>query len=188
VRALAEAAAMTPPEVARLLELRDGTIGRTDRAPPAPQRGAPVRSPEVYLLRGLLAAPELASELAVQSLDDTAPEAKVLRAVLELLSGGGAVPKPLSTAFEGTPFLGYLQELEADLMRLGFDTVEQVKPEFEGAIRSLQVRQKDQEIKEMLARKEKVGLAERLREGAALRQREPLAPLPVNADTPSKGL
>ncbi len=186
VRALAEASAMTPQEVARLLELRDGTIGRADRVPP-PRSGAPVPGPEVYLLRGLLVAPELASEVTVQLLNDAVPEAQVVRAVLEALTGGRAIPKPLSTAFEGTPFLEYLQALEADLMRLGFDSLDQVKPEFEGAVRNLRSRQKDQEIKDMLARKDKAGLAERLREGAALRQPGG-APLPPGAETPSNGL
>jgi hypothetical protein len=93
----------------------------------------------------------------------------------------------VSTAFEGPPFLGYLQGLEADLLRLGFDTVEHVKPEFDGAVRGLRERKKDKEIKEMISRNERVGLADRLQERAALRQRGE-APLSAGADTPSKGL
>jgi len=172
VRALAEAAAMTPPEVARLLELRDGTIGRTDRAATPRADRAPVRGSEVYLLRGLLVAPELASELTVGQLNDDTPEAKVLRAVHERLSGGQALPKPLSTAFEGTPFLGYLQELEAELMRLGFD-IEQVRPEFDGAVRKLRELEKQKEINEMISKNQRTGLVDRLKEREALRQPAP---------------
>ncbi len=172
VRALAEAAAMTPPEVGRLMELRDGTIGRTERSPaPSPAR-APVRAAEVYLLRGLLVAPELVADLAVETLSDDTPEAKVLRAVHERLSSGQPLPKPLSTAFEGTPFLGYLQALEAELLRLGFD-IEQVKPEFDGAVRRLRERAKQKEINDMIAKNERVGLADRLQEREALRHSVP---------------
>jgi len=188
VRALAEAAAMTPHEVARLLELRDGTIGRTDRAATPRHDRAPVRTSEVYLLRGLLVAPELASELAVEQLNDDTPEAKILRAVHERLAAGEALPKPLSTAFEGTPFLEYLQALEAELMRLGFDTIEQVKPEFDGAIQHLREREKDKEISGMIARNERTGLADRFKEREALRQRGEPIPLPAGAETPSNDL
>jgi DNA primase len=188
VRALAEAAAMTPHEVARLLELRDGTIGRTDRAATPRHDRAPVRTSEVYLLRGLLVAPELASELAVEQLNDDTPEAKVLRAVHERLAAGEALPKPLSTAFEGTPFLEYLQALEAELMRLGFDTIEQVKPEFDGAIQHLREREKDKEISGMIARNERTGLVDRFKEREALRQRGEPIPLPAGAETPSNDL
>jgi len=188
VRALAEAAAMTPHEVARLLELRDGTIGRTDRAATPRHDRAPVRTSEVYLLRGLLVAPELASELAVEQLNDDTPEAKVLRAVHERLAAGEALPRPLSTAFEGTPFLEYLQALEAELMRLGFDTIEQVKPEFDGAIQHLREREKDKEISGMIARNERTGLVDRFKEREALRQRGEPIPLPAGAETPSNDL
>jgi hypothetical protein len=107
--------------------------------------------------------------------------------VLELLAGGGAPPKPLSTAFEGTPFLGYLQELEADLMRLGFDTLEHIRPEFDGAVRKLRELEKDREINQMISKNERAGLSDRFREREALRQ-QGAEPLSVGADTPSKGL
>jgi DNA primase len=172
VRALAEAAAMTPAEVARLMEFRDGAFGRTGREAAPSQPRAPVRSSEVYLLRGLLVAPELAAELTVENLSDDTPEARILRAVHERLSGGEPPPKPLSTAFEGTPYLAYLQDLEAELMRLGFD-IDQVKPEFDGAVRRLREIKKQKEINEMIANNQRAGLVERLREREALRRSVP---------------
>jgi DNA primase len=187
VRALAEAAAMSATEVARLLELRDGTLDRESRHAAPPQKGVPVSPPEAYLLKGVLVAPELASELHIEQIASGTEAAKVLRAVLELLAGGGAPPKPLSTAFEGTPFLGYLQELEADLMRLGFDTLEHIRPEFDGAVRKLRELEKDREINQMISKNERAGLSDRFREREALRQ-QGAEPLSVGADTPSKGL
>jgi DNA primase len=186
VRALAEAAAMTPAEVARLMELRDGTIGRTGREATPSHARAPVRSAEVYLLRGLLVAPELAAELTVEMLSDDTPEARILRAVQERLSGGEPPPKPLSSAFDGTPHLGYLQQLEAELMRLGFD-IDQVKPEFDGAVRRLRERAKQSEINEMIARNQRAGLVDRLKEREALRHSEP-STLSAAAETPLKRL
>jgi hypothetical protein len=178
---------MSGAEVARLLELRDVSSGRPEGAPPPRGAGARVPSLEHHLLRGLLAAPELAAALRVEQLDENTHEAQVLREVLEVLAAGRVPPKPLSTAFEGTPLLPELQALEAELLRLGFDTVEQVRPEFDGALRKLEARQKDKEIKAMIGRRETEGLAEQLRESAALRQ-PGAAPLSAGTDTPSKGL
>jgi DNA primase len=172
VRALAEAAAMTPGEVARLMELRDGMIDRTDRAPPArDERAAAVRSNEAKLLRALLALPELAATVPVEWLPGTSAEATALRSVIERLvsAAGHPLPRPVSSAFEGDPLYALLARLEADLLEFKLEA-EDLQAEFDGAVRNLEREAKSREIKEMLARKEKTGLAERLREGAALRQ------------------
>jgi hypothetical protein len=73
-------------------------------------------------------------------------------------------------------------------MRLGFDTIEQVKPEFDGAIQHLREREKDKEISGMIARNERTGLADRFKEREALRQRGEPIPLPAGAETPSNDL
>jgi DNA primase len=190
VRALAESAAMTPAEVARLLELRDGTIGRADRTPPArDDRGAAVRSNEAKLLRALLALPELAAAVPVELLPPSSAEATALRAVIERLVSAEArpFPRPVSSGFEGAPFYGLLTRLEADLLEFKLEP-EDLQAEFGGAVRNWEREAKSREIKEMLARKEKVGLAERLREGAALRQPGASPSLLANGETPSNGL
>ena len=190
VRALAEAAAMTPQEVARLLELRDGTIGRTDRAPPArEERAAAVGSNEAKLLRALLGLPELAGAVPVEWLPAKSAESAAIRSVIERLvsSTGHPAPRPVSSAFEGAPFYGLLTRLEADLLEFKLE-IDDLRAEFDGAIRNLERERKVLEINGMLAREEKAGLPERLREGAALRQRGEPAPLPAGTETPSKGL
>jgi DNA primase len=191
VRALAESAAMTPQEVARLLELRDGTVGGAERPPPArDERAAAVRSNETKLLRAVLALPELAAAVPVEWLPAASAESGALRAVIERLVSipGQSVPRPVSSAFEGAPFYGLLTRLEADLLEFRLEA-EDLRAEFDGAVRNLERVRNAMEIKEMLARKEKVGLAERLREGAQLRQPTGAAtPLPTGAETPSKGL
>jgi DNA primase len=190
VRALAEAAAMTPPEVARLLELRDGTVGRTDRAPPArEERAAAVGSNETKLLRALLGLPELAAAVPVEWLPAKGAESAAIQSVIERLvsAAGQPAPRPVSSAFEGTPFYGLLTRLEADLLEFKLEP-DDLRAEFDGALRNLEGERKSLEIKGMLAREEKTGLPERLREGAALRQRGDPAPLPAGAETPSKGL
>ncbi len=188
VRALAEAAAMTPHEVARLLELRDGSIGRTDRAPPArAERAAAVGSNEAKLLRALLGLPELAAAVPVEWLPAKSAESAAIRSVIERLVSSAGHPRPVSSAFEGAPFYGLLTRLEADLLEFKLE-VDDLRAEFDGAIRNLERERKSLEIKGMLAREETAGLPERLREGAALRQRGEPAPLPAGTETPSKSL
>ena len=188
LNAIAGAAAMTAGEVARLMELRDGTIRTTDRPAPAREdRGAAVRSTEAKLLRALLAAPELAATVPVELLPSAGLEASALRALVEQVGTtiGGSVLRPVSTAFEGAPFYGLMTRLEADLLEFQLEP-EDLRAELEGAIRNLEHQAKSREIKDMLARKEKAGLPERLREGAALRQ--PAPALQADGGTPSKAL
>jgi DNA primase len=175
VRALAEAAAMPAAEVARLMELRDGAIGRTDRPPPAQaDRAAAVRSNEAKLLRALLGLPELAGAVPVEWLPAASVESAALQSVIErLVSGTGQpLPRPVSSGFEDAPFYGLLTRLEADLLEFRLEP-EDLRAEFDGAVRILEREMKSKEIKGMLARKEKTGLAERLQEGAALRHSTP---------------
>ncbi|HKC42698.1 MAG TPA: DNA primase [Burkholderiales bacterium] len=188
LNAIADAAAMTAGEVARLMELRDGTIRTTDRPVPVREdRAAAVRSSEAKLLRALLAAPELAATVPVELLPPAGLEASALRALVERLgtSAGGVVPRPVSTAFEGAPFYGLMTRLEADLLEFRLEA-EDLRAELEGAVRNLEHQAKAREIKDMLARKEKAGLPERLREGAALRQ--PAPALQTGGVTPTKAL
>ena len=177
VRALADAAAMSPAELARLMELRDAVLAAPNRAPPVPdERAAAVRSNEAKLLRALLAIPELAGSVPVELLPAGA-DAAALRAVVEALGAsgaGGGAPRPVSSAFEGAAFYGMLTRLEADLIEFKLEP-EDLRAEFEGAVRNLRGKANTKEINEMLARKQKEGLPERLLEGAALRQ-APAAP------------
>ena len=184
VKALAEAASMAPVEAARLLEVRDGAIVRADRAPYVRVDRAPVRSNETFLLRGLLAAPELARELPVELLSGTASDAEALRAVRARLVSGESLPKPVSSAFEGESFFPLLQTLEAELLRLEFER-EHVEPEFRGAVRKLEADAKQREINEMLARGERDGLAQRLQEEKALRQPADLSNLVTGGGSPT---
>ena len=177
VRALADAAAMSPAELGRLMELRDAVLAAPNRAPPVPdERAAAVRSNEAKLLRALLAIPELAGSVPVELLPAGA-DAAALRAVVEALGAsgaGGGAPRPVSSAFEGAAFYGMLTRLEADLIEFKLEP-EDLRAEFEGAVRNLRGKANTKEINEMLARKQKEGLPERLLEGAALRQ-APAAP------------
>jgi len=184
VKALADAASMAPLEAARLLEVRDGAIVRTERAPPVRVDRAPVRSNESFLLRGLLAAPELAVDLPVELLSGAAGDTEALRAVRGRLVSGEPLPKPVSSAFEGEPFFPLLQALEAELLRLEFDR-EQVEPEFRGALRKLEADAKQREINEMLARGQRDGLAQRLKEQEALRQPAAASNLVTGGGTPT---
>jgi DNA primase len=178
VKAFADVAAMSPAELARLMELRDGTFTRPDRAPPArEERAAAVRN-EGKLLRALLAMPELAGGVPVELLPLSGTEAAALRSVIEGLGAAasdGRLPRPVSSAFEGAPFYGLLTRLEADLLEFRLEP-DDLRAEFDGAVRNLEREAKSREINEMLARKDKDGLPERLREGAALRQPAPSAP------------
>jgi hypothetical protein len=116
-------------------------------------------------------------------------ESAAIQSVIERLvsAAGQPAPRPVSSAFEGTPFYGLLTRLEADLLEFKLEP-DDLRAEFDGALRNLEGERKSLEIKGMLAREEKTGLPERLREGAALRQRGDPAPLPAGAETPSKGL
>jgi DNA primase len=163
VNAIADAAQMAPLETARLLEVRDGTIGATPRAAPWREERRAVRTNETHLLRGLLAAPELARELRVELLSGSGADARILKAVHARLIGGEPLVNPVSSVFEGEPFLPRLQELEAELMGLGFGR-EQVEPEFRGALLNLEKASIGREINEMTSRNEKAGLPERLSE------------------------
>ena len=172
VKALAESASMAPVEAARLLEVRDGTIsnwGRPGRTPPMRVDRRPVRSSVAYLLRGLLAFPELAAELPVELLSGDDPESKALQVVHARIVGGNPLPKPVSAAFEEELFLAELQQIEAELLALGFER-EHVEPEFRGALRKLQSDLNDREIKDMLQRGQTVGLAERIKLQEAFRR------------------
>ena len=163
VNAIADAAQMAPLEAARLLEVRDGTIGGTPRAAPWREERRAVRTNETHLLRGLLAAPELARELRVELVSGSGADARILKAVHARLIGGEPLVNPVSSVFEGEPFLPRLQELEAELMGLGFGR-EQVEPEFRGALLNLEKASIGREINEMTSRNEKAGLPERLSE------------------------
>jgi DNA primase len=170
VRALANATAMEPVEAARLLEVRDGVVVRSPSARPAPARQdrAPVRGNEAALLRAILGAPELALRLNVELVGTDAREAEALRAVADWVVGhADALPRPLSTAFEDRAFYPLLARLEATLLEFKFEP-DDFRAEFEGAVRNLERDAKAREINEMLARNERQGLPERLREKAGL--------------------
>jgi DNA primase len=170
VKALATAAAMEPVEAARLLEVRDGVVVRSPSAQPAParQQRAPMRGNEAALLRAILGAPELALRLNVELVGTDAPEAEALRAVADWVVGHAeALPRPLSTAFEDRAFYPLLARLEATLLEFKFEP-DDFRAEFDGAVRNLVRDAKAREINEMLARNERQGLPERLREKAGL--------------------
>jgi DNA primase len=170
VKALANAAAMEPVEAARLLEVRDGLVVRSPAAQPAPARQdrAPMRGNEAAALRAILGAPELALGLNVALVGTGSPDAEALRAVVDWVVGhADALPRPLSTAFEDRPFYPLLARLEATLLEFKFEA-DDFRAEFEGAVRNLERDAKAREINEMLARNERQGLPERLREKAGL--------------------
>jgi DNA primase len=170
VKALAAAAAMEPVEAARLLEVRDGLVARSPSAQPAPARQdrVPMRGNEAAALRAILGAPELALGLNVALVGTGSPDAEALRAVVDWVVGhADALPRPLSTAFEDRPFYPLLARLEATLLEFKFEP-DDFRAEFEGAVRNLERDMKAREINEMLARNERQGLPERLREKAGL--------------------
>jgi DNA primase len=177
VKALAAAAAMEPVEAARLLEVRDGVVARVaDR--PAPPRADrfPMRGNEATLLRAILGAPELAQGLNVERVGTDTPEGEALRSVAEWVTGhADALPRPLSTAFEAAPFYPLLARLEGTLLEFRLEP-EDFRAEFEGALRNLEREAKGKEINEMLARNERQGLPERLREKAGIRDAPSPAP------------
>ncbi len=171
VKALALAAGMEPVEAARLLDVRDGVVARPsgDRPAPARQDRAPMRGNEATLLRAILGAPELAAGLNVELVRPDTAEGDALRTVAEWVAGhADALPRPLSTAFEEQPFYPLLARLEATLLEFKLEP-EDFRAEFEGAVRNLDREAKVREINEMLARNERQGLPERLREKAGLR-------------------
>ncbi|MFO1362545.1 MAG: DNA primase [Burkholderiales bacterium] len=175
VKALATAAGMEPIEAARLLEVRDGVAARPAAAQPAPARHerAPMRGQETVLLRAILGVPELALRLDVELIGSAGPEAEALRAVVEWVVGHpGALPRPLSAAFEGQPFYALLSRLEASLMEFGLDE-EGLKAEFEGAALRLAIGANDREIREMAARNEREGLSARVLESRRMRDAVP---------------
>ncbi|HSD43367.1 MAG TPA: DNA primase [Burkholderiales bacterium] len=185
VKALATAAAMEPVEAARLLEVRDGVVARTvDRPAPARADRAPMRGNEATLLRAILGAPELAQGLNVELVRIDAAEGEVLRFVADWVVGhADALPRPLSTAFEGQPFYPLLARLEATLLEFKLEP-EDFRAEFEGAVRNLERDAKSREINEMLARNERKGLPERLREKAGLHDTTPASDLARSGGTP----
>jgi len=171
VKALALAAGMEPVEAARLLEVRDGVVARPsgDRPAPARQDRAPMRGNEATLLRAILGAPELALGLNVELVRTDTAEGEALRTVVDWVTGhADALPRPLSTAFEEQPFYPLLARLEATLLEFKLEP-EDFRAEFEGAVQNLERDAKVREINEMLARNERQGLPERLREKAGLR-------------------
>jgi DNA primase len=177
VKALAAAAGMEPVEAARLLEVRDGVVARTvDRPAPARADRAPMRGNEATLLRAILGEAELALRLNVELVRTDTPEGEALRAVADWVAGHAeALPRPLSTAFEGEPFYPLLARLEATLLEFKLQP-EDFQAEFQGAVRNLEREAKAREINEMLARNERQGLPERLREKAGLRDAPAPAP------------
>jgi DNA primase len=185
VKALATAAAMEPVEAARLLEVRDGVVARpSDRPAPARTDRVPVRGNEATLLRAILGDPELAQGLNVELVRSETTEGEALRFVTDwVFRHAGSLPRPLSTAFEGQPFYPLLARLEATLLELKLDS-EDFRAEFEGAVRNLERDAKTREINEMLARNERKGLPERLREKAGLREGRPASDLAESGGNP----
>jgi len=178
VKALALAAGIEPVEAARLLDVRDGVAARPsgDRPAPARQDRAPMRCNEATLLRAILGAPELAAGLNVERVRTDTAEGDALRTVADWVAGHAkALPRPLSTAFEDQPFYPLLARLEATLLEFKLEP-EDFRAEFEGAVRNLDREAKVREINEMLARNERQGLPERLREKAGLRDGAAPAP------------
>ena len=178
VKALALAAGMEPVEAARLLDVRDGVVARPsgDRPAPARQDRAPMRGNEATLLRAILGAPELATGLNVELVRTDTAEGEALRMVADWVAGhADALPRPLSTAFEEQPFYPLLARLEATLLEFKLEP-EDFRAEFEGAVQNLERDAKVREINEMLARNERQGLPERLREKAGLRDGSVAAP------------
>ena len=178
VKALALAAGMEPVEAARLLDVRDGVVARPsgDRPAPGRQDRAPMRGNEATLLRAILGAPELARGLNVELVRTDTAEGEALRTVADWVTGhADALPRPLSTAFEEQPFYPLLARLEATLLEFKLEP-EDFRAEFEGAVQNLERDAKVREINEMLARNERQGLPERLREKAGLRDGSVAAP------------
>jgi DNA primase len=170
VKALATAAAMEPVEAARLLEVRDGVVARMpDRPAPARADRTPMRGNEATLLRAILGAPELAQGLNVELVRADTAEGEALRSVADWVAAhADGLPRPLSTAFEEQPFYPLLARLEATLLEFKLEQAD-FQAEFEGAMRNLERDAKAREINEMLAKNEREGLPERLREKAGLR-------------------
>jgi len=178
VKALAAAAGMEPLEAARLLEVRDGIAARPAFAQPAPARQdrAPMRGNEAVCLRALLGSPELALGLNLELVRPDTAEGAALRQVADWITvHADAIPRPLSTAFETEPFYPLLARLEATLLEFKLEPGD-FRAEFEGAVRNLEREAKAREINEMLARNERQGLPERLRETAGLREGPANAP------------
>ena len=135
-----------------------------------------MRGNEATLLRAILGAPELATGLNVELVRTDTAEGEALRTVADWVAGhADALPRPLSTAFEEQPFYPLLARLEATLLEFKLEP-EDFRAEFEGAVRNLDREAKVREINGMLARNERQGLPERLREKAGLRDGPASAP------------
>lgn len=129
-----------------------------------------MRGNEAACLRALLGSPELALGLNLELVRPDTAEGAALRQVADWITvHADAIPRPLSTAFETEPFYPLLARLEATLLEFKFEPGD-FRAEFEGAVRNLEREAKAREINEMLARNERQGLPERLRETAGLRE------------------
>jgi len=125
VKAFAEAATMSPFEAARLMGLADGTIGREERASPRIDRISTAVDGRVEreILACVLAAPELADQLDVQSLDTSRAEGRAvvqvtsfLRAQPDVRTVGGVLE-----AFRGSEHEPVLAAAERVLLDLKLD-------------------------------------------------------------------
>ncbi len=125
VHAVAEAVAMTPSEAARLMALRDATTMREERAPARIERTSTAVEGRVEraLLACVLAAPELASELEVQTLDAARAEARAIVEVRDLLRAQPTVRTVggVLEAFRGSEHEPVLVAAERILLDLRLD-------------------------------------------------------------------
>src|SRR5262245_3797159 len=130
VKAVAEAAVVAPSDAARLMELRDGTSAREERAPPRSDRIATAIDGRVerVLLACVLAAPELAGDLDVQAVDSTRAEARALIEVTNFLHANPTVDRVggVLEAFRGSEHEPALAAAERDLLDLRLDRAAEI--------------------------------------------------------------
>lgn len=143
LKSVAEAAAMTQEEAARLTELRVARAGVQASGRPARARDerAPMQSLEIWLLKRLIVMPSLAEQVPVDRIRGDTLESRALHAFIEFgrKTSGGNFDALLIDRFQGTEFEGLFKQMQKEAMVLNL-TPEQVTGEFRDALPNLERR------------------------------------------------
>jgi DNA primase len=165
VQALAEDGQLAPQELARLYGLKvagpgprgspaaagyaagrsaggGGAFRSTEGKQYADRRRPPAGARlEQELLRAVLAVPELASEISIESIDDSPPEGAALRAVVDYLTDSppGIPAQMLVEHFRDTEHFGPVSAAYAGLIAFGM-TAEGAAADLRGALTQMELR------------------------------------------------
>jgi hypothetical protein len=206
LQALAELGLVGVEDLARLYSLRPsgrersrGAAIRAEPAAPAAAGAAMRRMPpwipgrmparriqgegrlERQILRTILAAPDRAVDVPIDTLRADLPEAAALRALLEYLgsaTGPGAAPGADAVAapmlvehFRDTPHAGPIGQAFADLLGVSLSP-EDAGADLRGAVRQLELRRVAGDLEALYSREQEAGLSpeERVRMGDLLQQ------------------